>query len=284
MMADAASLSAPNPPVLGGKQMNGTNRSGCSAAWASYVLAASLAAMSTTALAQEADYEIWALDQGTHMLHIYDDALEEVDRIDLGAESIEVPHMISFTPDHSHAVIASTRSGDVTVIRTGDRKIVASIKTGPGTHMAGARPDGGAIIADVIGAGDVPRDGKVVEITAGDAGSFTLGRELVIAEDPLFVENESRFNDVAAICHDFSADGRYARAASATRRTSSRSRRIRAAPSSRYAGRSRCRRRTLRSARRRASPSSTSPSARWSRRCNRTPTTRTAIFTASASG
>jgi DNA-binding beta-propeller fold protein YncE len=210
MMADAASLSAPNPPVLGGKQMNGTNRSGRSAAWASYVLAASLAAMSTTALAQEADYEIWALDQGTHMLHMYDGALEEVDRIDLGAESIEVPHMISFTPDHSHAVIASTRSGDVTVIRTGDRKIVASIKTGPGTHMAGARPDGGAIIADVIGAGDVPRDGKVVEITAGDDGSFTLGRELVIAEDPLFVENESRFNDVAAICHDFSADGRYA--------------------------------------------------------------------------
>ncbi len=174
-------------------------------------VAAGLAVAPGASLAQEAkDYEIWALDQGTQMLHIYSSALEEVDRVDLGAEGLRVPHMIDFTSDHAYAFIASTGSGDVTVIRTADREIVARFPTGPGTHLAAVKPDDSAAIAAVIGVGDVQRDGKLVEIVIGSDGTFTAGRELVIAEDPLFKEQESRFKDVAAVCHEYSPDGRLA--------------------------------------------------------------------------
>lgn len=178
---------------------------------AAVALAAGLSMLPGLAAAQQApDYEIWALDQGTNLLHIYSAALAEVDRIDLGAEGIRVPHMIDFTSDFAYAAIASTGSGDVTVIRTADREIVARLATGPGTHMAAVRPDDGVIIAAVIGAGDVPRDGKLVEIVIGDDSAFTVGRELIIAEDPVFLEREGEFMDVAAICHEYSADGRHA--------------------------------------------------------------------------
>jgi DNA-binding beta-propeller fold protein YncE len=173
--------------------------------------AAGLALCPAGASGQEAtDYEIWALDQGTQMLHIYSSGLEEVERVDLGAQGIRVPHMIDFTSDHAYAFIASTGSGDVTVIRTADREIVAKIPTGPGTHMAAVKPDDSAAIAAVIGVGDVQRDGKLVEIVIGADGTFTAGRELVIAEDPLFMERESEFKDVAAVCHEYSPDGRLA--------------------------------------------------------------------------
>src|SRR5688572_22305641 len=174
-------------------------------------LAAGLALCCGSASGQEAkDYEIWALDQGTQMLHIYSSALEEVERVDLGAEGIRVPHMIDFTSDHAYAFIASTGSGDVTVIRTDDREIVARIPTGPGTHMAAVKPDDSAVIAAVIGVGDVQRDGKLVEIVIGADGSFTPGRELVIAEDPLFMAREGEFKDVSPVCHEYSRDGRLA--------------------------------------------------------------------------
>jgi DNA-binding beta-propeller fold protein YncE len=141
---------------------------------------------SRSSIEQEAsEYEIWALDQGTQMLHIYSSGLDELDRVDLGAQGIRVPHMIDFISDHAYAFIASTGSGDVTVIRTEDREIVARVPTGPGTHMAAVKPDDSAAIAAVIGKGDVPRDGKLVEIVISPDGTFTPGRELIIAEDPL---------------------------------------------------------------------------------------------------
>jgi DNA-binding beta-propeller fold protein YncE len=174
-------------------------------------LAAGLTLAPAASIGQEAtEYEIWALDQGTQMLHIYSSGLEELDRVDLGAQGLRVPHMIDFTSDHSYAFIASTGSGDVTVIRTEDREIVARFPTGPGTHMAAVKPDDSAAIAAVIGVGDVPRDGKLVEIVIGPDGTFTSGRELVVAEDALFQEHESQFKDVAAVCHEYSPDGRLA--------------------------------------------------------------------------
>jgi DNA-binding beta-propeller fold protein YncE len=174
-------------------------------------LAAGLALAPGASIGQDAaKYEIWALDQGTQMLHIYSSGLQELDRVDLGAQGVRVPHMIDFTSDHAYAFIASTGSGDVTVIRTADREIVARIPTGPGTHMAAVKPDDSAVIAAVIGKADVPRDGKLVEITIGPDGAFTPGRELVIAEDMLFKEHEGQFKDVAAVCHEYSQDGRRA--------------------------------------------------------------------------
>ena len=157
------------------------------------------------------DYEIWALDQGTSQVHIFNSSLQEVAKIDMAAQGVRVPHMIDFTPDGAYAFIASTASGDVTVIRTSDRSVADIIKTGPGTHMARVKPDGSAIIVAVIGDAKVPRDGKLVEITWDKAaGRYTQGRSLVVAEDPVFKADEAKFKDVSPICHDFSADGRYA--------------------------------------------------------------------------
>jgi DNA-binding beta-propeller fold protein YncE len=155
------------------------------------------------------NYEIWALDQGTHVVHIFNPKLEEVGRIDMGAHGVRVPHMIHFTSDGAYAFIASTASGDVSVIRTKDRAVVQVIKTGPGTHMAVVKPDDSAVIADVIGG---PKDpGRLVEITIDKKnGKFALGRSLTIAEDPLFKKQADRFGAARAICHDYSPDGRLA--------------------------------------------------------------------------
>jgi DNA-binding beta-propeller fold protein YncE len=167
------------------------------------------ATSSTPAAAQ--NYEIWALDQGTNMVHVLNAKLEEVARLDMSAHGVRVPHMIDFTSDGAYAFIASTASGDVSVIRTADRAVVAVLKTGPGTHMAVVKPGDGAVIVDVIGDPKVNRDGKLVEIVIDrQSATFKLGRSLVIAEDPVFKKTADRFNDVSAICHQYSADGRHA--------------------------------------------------------------------------
>jgi DNA-binding beta-propeller fold protein YncE len=157
------------------------------------------------------DYEIWALDQGTNMVHIFNAKLEETARIDMTAHGVAVPHMIDFTSDYAYAFIAAPKSGDVSVIRTEDRAVMAVLKTGPGSHMAVVKPDDGAVLVDVIGDGKVDRDGKVVEITIDRENEvFALGRSLVIADDPLFKQYADRFKDVGAVCNEFTADGGFA--------------------------------------------------------------------------
>ena len=157
------------------------------------------------------NYEIWALDQGTNQAHIYSSDLKESHRIDLAARGVRTAHMIYFTSNGAYAFIASTGSGDVTVVRAGDRAIVAQLATGPGTHMATVGPDDRSAIVAVIGNPKAPGTGKLVEIRADRAKeSFTLGRSLVISEDPLVKGKAARFKDTRPICQEFTADGRYA--------------------------------------------------------------------------
>jgi DNA-binding beta-propeller fold protein YncE len=158
-------------------------------------------------------YEVWALDQGTNMVYVYSADHELVDEIDLGQYGVQTPHMIAFNSTHEYAVIASTRSGDVTVIRTEDRYVVDIIETGPRTHMASFTPDDSAIIVDVIGSPNEERDGEIIEITAdleNERFSSGLGRSLVIAEDPLFQANQDRFGDSGPICHEYGPGGTHA--------------------------------------------------------------------------
>jgi DNA-binding beta-propeller fold protein YncE len=157
------------------------------------------------------DYESWALDQGTHIVHVYNAALEEVATIDMAAHGARVPHMVDFTSDHSYAFIANPASGNTAVVRTADRAVVAVLETGPGSHMATVMPDDSAAIVAVIGDAQVPNDGKLVEITIDLAtGAFALGRSLVVAEDPMVQAKAERFGDIGAVCQEFSADGRHA--------------------------------------------------------------------------
>lgn len=158
-------------------------------------------------------YEVWALDQGTNMIYIYDEHHELVDTIDVGQYGVQTPHMVAFNSTHEYAAIASTGSGDVTIIRTEDRRVVDIIETGPRTHMASFTPDDSAIIVDVIGSPDEYRDGEIVEITADlDAERFSsgLGRSLVIADDPRFQEQADQMEDSGPICHEYGPDGTHA--------------------------------------------------------------------------
>ncbi|MEX1103052.1 MAG: hypothetical protein WED87_02310, partial [Dehalococcoidia bacterium] len=63
------------------------------------ILAASLQAASAFAssAARAQNYEVWAIDQGTNIIHIFNSMLEEVAKIDMGAHGVRVPHMIDFT-------------------------------------------------------------------------------------------------------------------------------------------------------------------------------------------
>lgn len=157
-------------------------------------------------------YEIWAMDQGTNIVHIFDSSLNETGRIDLGALGMRVPHMLEFTSDHRYAFVAAPATGNVAVIRAADRQVVAMIPTGPRTHHAAISPDDRTVIVSVIGAASAPWDGKLVEINVDLANErFTIGRQLVVAEDPVFAGRKNEFKDTGgAVCLAFTGDGRQA--------------------------------------------------------------------------
>ena len=158
------------------------------------------------------DYEVWAMDQGTHIVHVYDASLQEIGRLDLGAQGARVPHMIEFTPDYRYAFVANPATGNVAVIRAADRSLVALIPTGPRTHHAAVAPDGRSVLVSVIGAADAPWDGKLVELLIdADNERFTVGRELVLAADPVFAARKADLKDTGgAVCAAFTGDGRQA--------------------------------------------------------------------------
>lgn len=157
------------------------------------------------------DYELWAMDQGTNVIHIFDSSLRETATIDVGAQGARVPHMLEFTPDFRYAFIANPASGNVAVVRAGDRKLVTLIPTGPRTHHAAVARDGRRALVSVIGAPNVPWDGKVVELNLDLANErFTVGRTIVLADDPLFAARKRDFKDTGgAVCLAFTADGRH---------------------------------------------------------------------------
>lgn len=157
----------------------------------------------------DAGYEIWAMDQGTHVVHVFNPALDEIARIEMEPLGMRVPHMIEFTSDYRYAFVAAPATNNVAVIRTDDRQVIAMIPTGPRTHHAAVSPDDRTVIVSVIGAPNVPWDGKLVEIVVDTAAeTFRIGRELVIADDPLFAPRRNEFLDTGgAVCLAFTEDG-----------------------------------------------------------------------------
>jgi DNA-binding beta-propeller fold protein YncE len=165
--------------------------------------AATDATVATTA------FEIWAMDQGTHVIHVFDPEFKEVARIDMEAAGMRVPHMIEFTSDHRYAFVAAPATGNTAVIRTADREIVAMLQTGPRTHHAAVAPDDRTVLVSVIGATDAEWDGKLVEIEVDvENERFTISRELMVAEDPLFAARRDEFvASGGAVCLAYTADG-----------------------------------------------------------------------------
>lgn len=153
----------------------------------------------------EAGYEIWAADQGTDTVYIYepgDESGEEyelLDEIDTGAEDGFVPHMVDYSTDYEYVAIACTAGARTLVYRTEDRELVANLETGAGSHFAGFSPDDEFIHVDVIG------ESEIVRVDADlDDEEFEIADRIVVDEE---IEGLTE-QEGAPICHSYDKDGR----------------------------------------------------------------------------
>jgi hypothetical protein len=157
------------------------------------------------------EYEIWALDQGTDTVHLYepgggDDEFERSRTIDLNdlegvPEEGVVPHMIDFSSDYEYAAIACTAGQRVLVFRTEDCELVGNVETGPGSHMAIFSPDDEYIHVDVI-------DEEAVARVEADLENeeFEEVDRLELSEDETV--QEAGIESASPICHQFDSQGR----------------------------------------------------------------------------
>lgn len=161
---------------------------------------------------QEAgQYEIWALDQGTDTVHLYepgegDDEFDQTRSIELNQlegvpEEGVVPHMIDFSSDYEYAAIACTAGERVLVFRTEDCELVGNVETGPGSHMAIFSPDDEYIHVDVIAEETIAR----VEADLENE-EFEQVDELVLPDDETV--QEAGIESASPICHQFDHQGR----------------------------------------------------------------------------
>ena len=159
------------------------------------------------------DYEVWATDQANSLVYIISSGLEVVDTIDFGALGMVKPHWIEFTSDYRYAFITNAKSGDMAVVRASDRQVVKVLKTGPTTHAANVYPDDSGALVSVIG------DGALVEIVADlERESFTIGRRLVLNQDPVILGRAAEFGATSPseppkavpVTATFTRDGAYA--------------------------------------------------------------------------
>lgn len=157
---------------------------------------------------EEAEWELWASDQGLNNIHVLQpgdgdgSSLEVVDTVDTGAvedSEADMPHMIDFDSEGRYAFVANPEAGTTSVIDAESRETVEVLDTGQGSHMAAVTPDDGAIWVAVID------DEQMVEVLPDyEAGSFEVGRVIDLAQDPLVQEND--FSSAAAVCHQYTAD------------------------------------------------------------------------------
>lgn len=149
-------------------------------------------------------YEVWLPDQGTNTIHVYDPSFDEIDTIEFGSEVVR-PHMIDFDSQYRYAFVANTVSGNVAVIRTADRQVVAVVETGPGTHMAAVTPDDSAVWVAVIGGQrflEIPLD------LDDPTPTFEVGRVIDTAD--ALAAAPYAYPSAKAVCHEYTADSRYA--------------------------------------------------------------------------
>lgn len=161
--------------------------------------------------ANEHAYEVWTIDQadaqrGGAKLYIYQGSGFTETRyngspqvVDLNAGAAGVgdgpgvrPHLITFNSTHSHAIIANVASGHVQVMRTADRRIVASIDVGEQAHAAVASPDDSLILV-------ANQNGKKLARIAADFRNETFRWDPASDLDLKALENPG-YPDNAPVC------------------------------------------------------------------------------------
>ena len=153
----------------------------------------------------EATHEIWAADQGTDTIYVYepaDEGGEEFDllgEIDTAQDGGEVPHMIHFSSDYEYAAVACTAGARTLVYRTEDRELVGNVETGAGSHFAGFTPDDDAVVVDVIG------ESEIVRVDADlEAETFEVDDRIEVGPEIDGLTEE----EGAPICHSYDHQGR----------------------------------------------------------------------------
>ena len=159
-------------------------------------------------------YEVWALDQGTDTIYLYepdedgyggDEPFAHAETIDLNDllddEGPIVPHMIDYSSDYEYAAIACTAGARTLVFRTDDRELVAELDTGAGSHFAGFSPDDEYLHVDAIGEEAIVR----VEADLADE-DFEIVEEIDLREDETVLD--AGIESGAPICHQYARDGR----------------------------------------------------------------------------
>lgn len=149
-------------------------------------------------------YELWITNQARNLIQVVRDE-RIVAEIALDGPT-RVPHIVTFSPDGRYAYLASVGlpgmmgTSGVTVIRTTDRTIVATITTGPGAHEAQVTPDGARVLVSVGGTR------SILEVMADlDAERFEPTRALDVGLHPLVV---AAGLEGQPVCIHFYAPGR----------------------------------------------------------------------------
>jgi DNA-binding beta-propeller fold protein YncE len=177
-----------------------------------------------------AGHEVWALDQGTDLIHIHDsrDGLAEVATIDVSADALRdagftlgaavvsvVPHMVEFDSQYRYAFVAATAGASTIVIDARTKEVVEVLPTGPASHMADVTPDDSAVWVSVIGSPGDPGSQALVEIPLDlDAAEpvFEIGRRVVVRDvlEPFAQERGWTFPGYQPVCQQFTPDSREA--------------------------------------------------------------------------
>ena len=148
-------------------------------------------------------YEIWVTNQANDTLHIFNGrTLKPIAEIPVDNDGIPAtskPHTISFSPDGQYAYVANVgakaNANNVVVIRSRDRKIIATIPAGPGAHTILPSPDGSrAFVANAGG------DSVIEILTNTVKGSFKLGQTFKI--------KGTKGGKSHPTCLSFSSDGK----------------------------------------------------------------------------
>ncbi|HEX6234161.1 MAG TPA: hypothetical protein VFZ63_13625 [Jiangellaceae bacterium] len=181
-----------------------------------------------------AGHEIWALDQGTDRIHVYDGTdHDQVAIIDVSPGALAgrgfqhvpagprtVPHMIDFDSRDRYAFVAATAGAATIVIDARAKEVVEVLGTGAGTHMVAVTPDDSAVWAAAIGSQEL------VQVQLGRLSSarptFQVGVHLRVADllAPVEAANPDwrpvvppampqpfRYVSYSPVCHQYSPDG-----------------------------------------------------------------------------
>lgn len=100
-------------------------------------------------------FEIWITNQVRDSVQVFDSRslkmTAEIPVDDDGRSGTSKPHTITLSADGRFAYVANVgarrETNNIVIIRTGDRKIVATLPAGPGTHMVVPSPTGGEAYA-----------------------------------------------------------------------------------------------------------------------------------------